>query len=525
MVTVGDEAIREAGIFPEGAVERIKDHMGETDADGNPYVVHRVGKDWTAVDVAAIILRKVASNVSNQMPGRKASSAVITVPAYFSAAQREATRQAAEAANLNVIDLLPEPAAAALAYSIDHNEDQTVLVYDLGGGTFDTTVINIKGGNVDVVCTDGSRQLGGWMWNDRIKQYMKEGWQKAANSSQDPLESPSTDLAWSLLAEQAKRTLTQRDSSDIYCSYDGTLAPVQLTRETFDGITSDLLEQTVTFTNATIKTAADKGFSTISKILLVGGSTYMRQVREAVEERFGLVVEPYKPDLAVVLGAAKYANDTLLRETWRKALEEAGLNEEDLTDDQRTGLEEGIELPTGVMEPRGGFGQIPTVRNVSSKNFGTVTLRGEPQENPANNKYQISYLIKKNSPVPADVTENFATSRDNQKYVTVEIIESDADDVPDSEPIETDPSVRQNYKLPSYAQMIDEGEVELSGDSFKGSPISIRFQLDRDGGRLIASGHDEITGNSVTINMDHVGAIKPADLERSREELDDTEIR
>jgi molecular chaperone DnaK (HSP70) len=318
MVTVGEEAIREASIFPEGAVERIKDHMGETDADGNPYVVHRVGKDWTAVDVAAIILRKIANNVSNQMPGRKASSAVITVPAYFNAAQREATRQAAEAANLNVIDLLPEPAAAALSYSIDHNENQTVLVYQLGGSIFDATVINIADGVSTLITTDGSRQLGGWMWNDRIKQYMKDGWQKAANSNQDPLESPSTDLAWSQLAEQAKRTLTQRDNADIYCNYDGTLASVNLTRETFDVITSDLLEQTVTFTNATIRTAADKGFSTISKILLVGGSTYMGQVREAVEEQFGLVVELYKPDLAVVLGAAKYADDIRMREEYRK---------------------------------------------------------------------------------------------------------------------------------------------------------------------------------------------------------------
>ena len=361
-VLVGTQAKEEAKIFPDMTVIRIKDHMGELNADETPWTINVAGKERLPEEISAIILKKVASNVPNQLEGEIASSVVITIPAYFDSAQRRATEQAAELAGFDVKGLVVEPAAAALAYSIEHTQDQTVLVYDLGGGTFDTTVINIKNLDVTVVCTDGSRELGGWLWDERIKNFMRASWQEETGSPGDPLQDKATDLTWSERAETAKRQLTQRDTTDIRFNFDnGPLVTVNLTRETFDQLTSDLLEETLVSTANALKKASEKGFNDIDRFLLVGGSSYMKQVKESVEERFGSPAELFRPDLAVVLGAAKYANDAMLREAWVTTLEEAGKVYEELDDEEIKELEDQTlqRLPTGTVLPTGGIGSIP----------------------------------------------------------------------------------------------------------------------------------------------------------------------
>ena len=456
-VLVGDEARTEARFHPDGVVERIKDHMGEVNDDGSAWTINRVGRDWRPEEVSSLILKKVATNVANYNQGETVKKVVITVPAYFDSDQRTATEQAGQLAGFEVMGLIPEPTAAAIAYSVDHQEDQTILVYDLGGGTFDTTVINLADGNVTVVATGGSKSLGGWRWNEQILDLLKDEWQSNTGSTDDPLENSRTRIEWSNAAEDAKRVLTNRDGTDIYVDHDGTTVRLHLDLDHFNEITRDLLNQTIDYTAKTLEQARRKEAPDIDKILLVGGSCYMRQVRLALEERFKVDVESHRPELAVVIGASRYATDSQIRRIYSDVVDQLGVGatEEDIQKAVQN------RVPGRVNEAQVTAAISSTVTNVSSKNFGTVAHVRDTDDD-----YIISYVIKKNEAVPADHTKIFTTSIDNQNALRFSIIESDADDVPNSEPLESTGSTAggERWTLPDHAHQIGVGVLKLSGD-------------------------------------------------------------
>ncbi len=298
---VGQLAKNQAIQNPEKTVISIKRHMG------SDYKVDIDGKKYTPQEISAMILQKLKSDAEAYL-GEKVSDAVITVPAYFTDSQRQATKDAGQIAGLNVQRIINEPTAAALAYGIDKEEDQNIVVYDLGGGTFDVSVINIGDGVQEVLATAGNNRLGGDDFDQRIIDWLKEEFKKS-----DGIDLSNDKFAMQRLkdeAEKAKIALSNSTTVNISIPYITADANgpkhlnVTLSRAKFNDLTSDLVDMTM----GPLKQAiADSGLdkNEIHKILLVGGSTRIPAVQDAVKNFLGK--EPFKginPDECVAIGAS-----------------------------------------------------------------------------------------------------------------------------------------------------------------------------------------------------------------------------
>ncbi|MCI7691213.1 MAG: molecular chaperone DnaK [Oscillospiraceae bacterium] len=298
---VGQLAKNQAVQNPEKTVISIKRHMG------SDYKVDIDGKKYTPQEISAMILMKLKGDAEAYL-GEKVTDAVITVPAYFTDSQRQATKDAGQIAGLNVQRIINEPTAAALAYGIDKEEDQNIVVYDLGGGTFDVSVINIGDGVQEVLATAGNNHLGGDDFDQRIIDWLKDEFKKS-----DGIDLSNDKFAMQRLkdeAEKAKIALSNSTTVNIsipYITADATGPKhlnVTLSRAKFNDLTSDLVEMTM----GPLKQAiSDSGLDKkdIHKILLVGGSTRIPAVQDAVKNFLGK--EPFKginPDECVAIGAS-----------------------------------------------------------------------------------------------------------------------------------------------------------------------------------------------------------------------------
>ena len=298
---VGQLAKNQAVQNPEKTVISIKRHMG------SDYKVDIDGKKYTPQEISAMILQKLKTDAEAYL-GEKVTDAVITVPAYFTDSQRQATKDAGQIAGLNVQRIINEPTAAALAYGVDKEEEQNIVVYDLGGGTFDVSVINIGDGVQEVLATAGNNHLGGDDFDQRIIDFLREEFKKS-----DGIDLANDKFAMQRLkdeAEKAKIALSNSTSVNIsipYITADATGPKhlnVTLSRAKFNDLTADLVEDTM----GPLKQAiSDSGLAKneIHKILLVGGSTRIPAVQEAVKNFLG--AEPFKginPDECVSIGAA-----------------------------------------------------------------------------------------------------------------------------------------------------------------------------------------------------------------------------
>jgi molecular chaperone DnaK len=299
---VGKPAKNQAIQNPQNTVESIKRHMGE---DG--YAVELDGEEYTPEQISAMILQKIKRDAEDYL-GEEVEKAVITVPAYFSDRQRQATKDAGEIAGFEVERIINEPTAASMAYGLDDESDQTVLVFDLGGGTFDVSVLELGGGVYEVVATNGDNDLGGDDWDRAIIDWLAEDFHEEHGI--DLREDRQALQRLTEAAEEAKVELSNRKETTITLPFiasdeDGPKdLEASLTRAKFESLTADLAERTVGPTEQALE---DAGYSRsdIDEVILVGGSTRMPQVQEKVEEMTGQ--EPKKnvnPDEAVALGAA-----------------------------------------------------------------------------------------------------------------------------------------------------------------------------------------------------------------------------
>ena len=298
---VGQVAKRQAITNPDRTITSIKREMGTN------YTVDIDGKKYTPQEISAIILQKLKNDAESYL-GTKVTEAVITVPAYFTDAQRQATKDAGKIAGLEVKRIINEPTAAALAYSIDKEDDQKVMVYDLGGGTFDVSIIEMGDGVQEVLATAGNNKLGGDDFDKRVMDWIVAGF-KAENGidiSTDKMAMQRIKEA----AEKAKIDLSGMTSTDINLPFITADAngpkhyEATLTRAKFNELTADLVEATMIPVRQALK---DSGLSTgeINKVLMVGGSSRIPAVLEAVKNFIGK--EPFKginPDECVALGAA-----------------------------------------------------------------------------------------------------------------------------------------------------------------------------------------------------------------------------
>ncbi|MFW6385004.1 MAG: molecular chaperone DnaK [Halodesulfurarchaeum sp.] len=298
---VGKAAKNQAVQNPEETVQSIKRHMGED------YTVELDGEEYTPEQVSAMILQKLKRDAEEYL-GHDVEKAVITVPAYFNDKQRQATKDAGEIADLEVERIVNEPTAASMAYGLDDESEQTVLVFDLGGGTFDVSILELGGGVYEVVATNGDNTLGGDDWDEAIIDWLANNFEREHGI--DLREDRQALQRLKDAAEAAKIELSSRKETTINLPFitatdDGPVhLEEDLTRAKFESLTQDLIDRTVGPTEQALRDAGLKK-SDIDEVILVGGSTRMPQVQEKVEDLTG---KPPKknvnPDEVVALGAA-----------------------------------------------------------------------------------------------------------------------------------------------------------------------------------------------------------------------------
>lgn len=366
---VGEVAKRQAVTNFDKTIMSIKRHMGED------YKVKIDDKDYSPQEISAMTLQKLKADAESYL-GEPVTQAVITVPAYFNDAQRQATKDAGKIAGLEVLRIINEPTAASLAYGLDKGEDHTILVYDLGGGTFDVSILDLGEGVVEVIATSGNNRLGGDDFDEKIIDFLVQEFKK-----ENGIDLKNDKMALQRLkeaAEKAKKELSTVTTTSIslpFITADQTgpkHLEMTLTRAKFDELTADLVEQTMVPTRQALKDAGLEP-SAIDKVLLVGGSIRIPAVQDAIKKFIGK--DPYKginPDECVAIGAA---------------------------------------IQGGVLA-----GEVKDVLllDVTPLSLGIETLGGV-----------FTKLIERNTTIPTSKSQIFSTAADNQTSVEIHVLQGE----------------------------------------------------------------------------------------------------
>ncbi len=477
-IIVGNTAKESAKVEPHRVVSRIKQHMGDPN-----FVFEYEGQSFSPEDISSFILRKVVGDAEIAL-GEPITDVVITCPAYFGTAEREATANAGRLAGLNVRAILNEPTAGAIAYGLEQGEDQVVLVYDLGGGTFDITMIEIKDRLVRVICTGGDHRLGGVLWDEAVVMYLAQQFQAQTGEASDPLDDAEVLNDLFLQAERGKKTLTQRDKAPFRVTHAGQQARVELDRAKFEEITRHLLDRTIELTHEMLADARDKGYTRFDKIIVVGGATRMPQVRNRLVGEFNVEPELYDPDEAVAKGASLYALKESLLDHVQDFLSTrtAGSGQPDGPVDLSRVSEEQVTEALDHLEKELGFTLSGPVRelvstriiNVLSKSLGVVARDDEGRD-------VVVYLLPRNAEVPLERMTDFGTDADNQAAVDIRVMSGERDS---ADPLD--------------CQEVGVASLSLPDRLPARSPIRVKFAISQDG-RLDVSAADLTGGGSIDV--------------------------
>jgi molecular chaperone DnaK len=383
---VGLPARRSVTAAPADCVEFVKRHMG----DPAWRFPTSSGEEYTAEQISALILRRIREDAETAL-NSPCSEAVITVPAYFDDARRKATADAGEIAGLDVLRVLNEPTAAALAFGYNADREETLLVYDLGGGTFDCTVMRMGYGRFDVLATAGDRNLGGFDFDNALMIHVSELMQKATGIwlLAPGIDDGETEAILREHCEQAKRQLSSLPEAKVAVDVDGGEHVVTVARPTFEALTRPLLRRTEEIVQEVMEEAGI-GFGQLGSVLMVGGSTRMPMVTAMVEKVTGVRADrSVHPDEAVALGAAVLAD--VLSNARRKP-------------DPR---------------PRSNI----SVNDVTSHGVGVVARARDSGE-------QVnSIVIPRNTPIPCQGRRRFRTLAEKQREVLLVVTEGDDPDL------------------------------------------------------------------------------------------------
>ena len=368
---VGEPAKRQAVTNADHTISSIKRHMG------SDYRVAIDDKKYSPQEISAMILQKLKADAESYL-GEKVSEAVITVPAYFNDAQRQATKDAGKIAGLDVKRIINEPTAAALAYGLDNENEQKIMVYDLGGGTFDVSIIEIGDGVIEVLATNGDTRLGGDDFDNKITQYMLSEFKRT-----EGVDLSGDKMAMQRLreaAEKAKKELSSATTTNINLPFITATAEgpkhfdMNLTRAKFDELTHDLVERTVIPVQNALRDAGLE-MNEISKVLLVGGSTRIPAVQDKVRQLTGK--EPNKslnPDECVAIGAS---------------------------------------IQGGKLAGDAGAGDI-LLLDVTPLTLSIETMGGI-----------ATHLIERNTTIPTRKSQIFSTAADNQSAVDINVVQGE----------------------------------------------------------------------------------------------------
>ena len=419
------------------------------------------GSEYGPVEISSLILKRLVED-ARRTGGHDVRDVVITCPAYFGDLERERTRQAGELIGLNVMEILDEPVAAAINYGLnDRNiEGKNIIVYDLGGGTIDVTIISIGNDSgkteIRVICTEGDHQLGGKNWDDQIVQYYlsefcnKTGIDIMQDTSQDKHRTLYDLRIW---AEEDKKNLTERNEISRGIFFDGRNEVITLSREEFNMRTTDLLERTITLTDKALEFARSQGVEVIHSFLLVGGSTRMPQVEAKIIEKYSgsLGVTPvyFDVDEAVAKGAAMEALILSIKKRF--------LNITDPSEIENTIKIVSLETGLSPAQIRKYIG-INT-QKVATKSYGIEILGN-----------RVSNLITKQTSVPTERKKHFVTADDNCNALNLVVY-----------------SNNENGEYADLSMCTKVGQVEFELPQTLGSnmPIDIQFTLTGEGKLLL----------------------------------------
>ncbi len=451
---VGDEAKQLQAVGEEGVASFFKRAMGDPN-----WRFEVAGGVFTPTDLSALVLGKLKADAELEL-NHPVTDAVITVPAYFNNDQREATKAAGEAAGLNVLLTINEPTAAALDFGFGGRIRGKVMVYDLGGGTFDVTVIEIDEEDIRVLATAGDHELGGKNWDDRLAEFIAgEFYDEHGEQPLDDRESSDDVL---VAAEQAKIALSSVMSTKMRIAHAGIRAAYTISREQFNGLTGDLLERTSILAENVLRDLS-LAWSDLSGVLLVGGSTRMPMVGEFVQSRFGSpAITGVNVDEAVARGAAIQANQLL---------------------GQQGGRTE-YSLPGA-----------PRLHDVTSHSLGVVAL------DQAQQSYVNSIIIPKNSSVPCTKSRPFQAPKGSAagKPMEIYVLQGESRDPEQC-------VASKKYVLSDWGGVQGEASVITIGygydangiitveakDSTSGSPLSLKAETIAEGDNWLARLNDAL---------------------------------
>ncbi len=461
-VVVGEEALQAAIVDPDNGVRLIKRQMG------TEFPLLLGGQEHTPESISALILRQLTATAGGNA---QTPRVVITVPAYFGLAEREATYQAGVIAGLEVLELLDEPVAAAAHYGLTSGGDRTVLVYDLGGGTFDTTVLRITGGAVTVLATDGHHSLGGTDIDGRLFDLVLERLERLLSPDDFDVLTGDPRMAGSLTIdlEAAKKDLSTRMSRDVAVSTPAGRIKVTVSRADLEAACGDLFDTTAEIIERVLAAARSAGAGTVDDVIMVGGSSRIPALSAQLTAMLGVTPRIVEPDLAVAKGAALRAHQ-ILATTQMSALAQA----------------------TGHRAVAG----AGNIRTVTPRAVGILV---EDSFDPAGTRSFVEHLVHANTPLPVSRTEEgFGTILTSQESVRIQVYEQ-AGPSPSAE-------VEHNRR-------VLDGELTQLGALPAGSVIRITMNIALDG-RLTVIAHEPVSGRELTLEAFIEGVVDSAETER-----------
>ncbi len=447
IIRVGVEAINSRRLNAQRSVRWIKRNMGD------PNYRKRIdNKDWTPVELSSLILKKLKQDCS--VGDDQIHDVVISVPAHFDEVRRKATMDAGAMAGLNVIGIVNEPVAAALYYATTRKVSGKVLVYDLGGGTFDVTIMNVKGQQMDIICSQGDHALGGIDFDQKILELLQQNYRDKFNS--ELINSDEDRAKYEDEAEDIKKTLSRRPvAKKILYGPAGNMR-VEIKREMFEESISSLMSRTDILVEVALEEAGIKP-SEIDKVLLVGGSTRIPLVQRRLEKMFGSAPETtVNVDECVALGAALHAGLTMLRE-------------------------KSDAVPAGISNGLKGI----NLTDVCNHSYGTICAPIDKET--GRRVIENRIILKKNTPLPCESSQTFYTLTEGQTDLEVTITQGEDTAVeyvnkiathkfelppnrPADRPIKVTYSYDVNQRMHCRFEDVESGKV-----------LEVDFCLDKDG--------------------------------------------